>query len=124
MVVGDWPSERTSSSRDGGVGVYTIGIVGYSDDQYTTTILELKYNFGVTEYTKGHAYFQVAIATDDVYKSAEAVKIVAQELGGKIIRRPGPISPGIGTKMVSFLDQDGWKIVLGDNKYFLKELNE
>ncbi|KAH7837434.1 hypothetical protein Vadar_013818 [Vaccinium darrowii] len=103
---------------------YTIAMVGYGDDQYTTTVLELKYSYGVTEYTKGNAYSQVAIATDHVYKSAEGVNLVSQELGGKIIRRPGPISPGIDTKMASFLDPDGWKIVLVDNKDFLKELNE
>lgn len=54
--------------------------------------------------------FQVAISTDDVYKSAEVVNLVIQELGGKITRQPGPI-PGINTKITSFLDPDGWKTV-------------
>jgi hypothetical protein len=53
---------------------------------------------------------QVAISTDDVYKSAEVVNLVTQELGGKITRQPGPI-PGINTKITSFLDPDGWKSV-------------
>lgn len=35
---------------------------------------------------------------------------VTQELGGKITRQPGPI-PGINTKITSFLDPDGWKVV-------------
>ena len=54
--------------------------------------------------------FQIAIGTDDVYKSAEVVSLVTQELGGKITRQPGPI-PGLNTKITSFLDPDGWKTV-------------
>lgn len=55
-------------------------------------------------------FLQVAISTDDVYKSAEVVNHVIQELGGKITRQAGPI-PGINTKITSFLDPDGWKTV-------------
>ncbi|KAA8515516.1 hypothetical protein F0562_018873 [Nyssa sinensis] len=101
---------------------YTLAMMGYADE-YETTVLELTYNYGVTEYTKGNAYAQVAISTDDVYKSAEVVNLVTQELGGKITRQPGPI-PGINTKVTSFLDPDGWKTVLVDNEDFLKELQK
>jgi len=38
------------------------------------------------------------------------VKLVIEELGGKITRQPGPL-PGINTKITSFLDPDGWKTV-------------
>ncbi|BBH00727.1 glyoxalase I homolog [Prunus dulcis] len=86
---------------------YNIAILGYAEEDQTT-ILELTYNYGVTEYTKGNAYAQIAIGTDDVYKSAEVVNLVTQELGGKITRQPGPI-PGLNTKITSFLDPDGWK---------------
>ncbi|KAH1231502.1 putative lactoylglutathione lyase [Glycine max] len=99
---------------------YTIAMLGYAEE-HETTVLELTYNYGVTEYTKGNAYAQVAIGTDDVYKSAEVVNIVTQELGGKITRQPGPV-PGLNTKITSFLDPDGWKTVLVDNQDFLKEL--
>lgn len=68
---------------------YTIAMMGYANEE-ETTVLELTYNYGVTEYTRGNAYAQVAISTDDVYKSAEAVRVVTQELGGKITREPGP----------------------------------
>ncbi|KAL6200955.1 hypothetical protein ACLB2K_024670 [Fragaria x ananassa] len=99
---------------------YTIAILGYAEEDQTT-ILELTYNYGVTEYTKGNAYAQIAVGTDDVYKSAEVVDLVTKELGGKITRQPGPI-PGLNTKITSFLDPDGWKTVLVDNEDFLKEL--
>ncbi|XP_058094918.1 lactoylglutathione lyase GLX1 [Magnolia sinica] len=101
---------------------YTIAMMGYADE-YETTVVELTYNYGVTEYTKGNAYAQIAISTEDVYKSAEMVNAVTQELGGKITREPGPI-PGINTKITSFLDPDGWKVVLVDHSDFLKELQK
>ncbi|KAM6585712.1 hypothetical protein CsatB_012714 [Cannabis sativa] len=100
---------------------YSIAMMGYEEEE-KTTVVELTYNYGVTEYTKGNAYAQIAIGTDDVYKSAEVVNTVIQELGGKITRQPGPI-PGLNTKITSFLDPDGWKTVLVDNKDFLKELH-
>jgi hypothetical protein len=49
---------------------------------------------------------QIAIGTDDVYKTAEAIKLS----GGKITREPGPL-PGISTKITACLDPDGWKAV-------------
>ncbi|XP_062196733.1 lactoylglutathione lyase-like isoform X2 [Phragmites australis] len=99
---------------------YTIAMLGYADEDMTT-VLELTYNYGVTEYSKGNAYAQVAIGTNDVYKSAEAVDLATKELGGKILRQPGPL-PGINTKITSFVDPDGWKVVLVDHADFLKEL--
>ncbi|KAK8931049.1 Lactoylglutathione lyase [Platanthera zijinensis] len=101
---------------------YTIAMLGYADE-YETTVLELTYNYDVKEYTKGNAYAQVAISTEDVYKSAQAIDLVTKELGGKITRQPGPL-PGINTKITSFLDPDGWKVVLVDNSDFLKELEK
>ncbi|XP_050387389.1 lactoylglutathione lyase GLX1-like [Argentina anserina] len=98
---------------------YTKAILGYAEDK--TTILELTYNYGVTEYTKGNAYAQIVVGTDDVYKSAEVIDLVTKELGEKITRQPGPMT-GLNTKITSFLDPDGWKTVLVDNEDFLKEL--
>lgn len=53
-----------------------------------------------------YVFAQIAIGTNDVYKSAEAIKLC----GGKIIREPGPL-PGINTKIAVCLDPDGWKLV-------------
>lgn len=39
---------------------YTIAMLGYAEE-HETTVLELTYNYGVTEYTKGNAYAQVSI---------------------------------------------------------------
>ena len=37
---------------------YTVAMIGY-DDEYKSTVIELTYNYGVSEYTKGNAYAQV-----------------------------------------------------------------
>ena len=50
--------------------------------------------------------YQIAVGTDDVYKTAEAIKL----FGGQITREPGPL-PGINTKITACLDPDGWKSV-------------
>lgn len=49
---------------------------------------------------------QIAIGTNDVYKTSAA----AQQAGAKIVREAGPL-PGLDTKIVSCLDPDGWKTV-------------
>ncbi|CAH1448971.1 unnamed protein product [Lactuca virosa] len=102
--------------RDNPEYKYTIAMMGYGPED-KSAVLELTYNYGVTEYDKGNAYAQIAIGTDDVYKTAEAVKL----FGGKITREPGPL-PGISTKITACLDPDGWKTVFVDNIDFVKEL--
>eukprot|EP00897_Mesotaenium_endlicherianum_P003438 jgi/Mesen1/3121/ME000184S02178 len=95
---------------------YTIAMMGYGPEE-KSAVLELTYNHGVTSYEKGDAYGQIAIGTDDVYKTAEAVRVS----GGTITREAGPL-PGLNTKITACLDPDGWKTVFVDNKDFLKEL--
>ncbi|GMI81266.1 GlyoxalaseI 6 [Hibiscus trionum] len=102
-------------TRDNPEYKYTIAMMGYGPED-KNAVLELTYNYGVTDYEKGNGYAQIAIGTDDVYKTAEAVKL----FGGKVTREPGPL-PGVNTKIMSCLDPDGWKTVFVDNIDFLKE---
>ncbi|XP_020593985.1 lactoylglutathione lyase [Phalaenopsis equestris] len=111
---------RLLRKSDNAAYKYTIAMLGYAEE-HQTTVLELTYNYDVKEYTKGNAYAQLALSTEDVYKSAQVVDLVTKELGGKITRQPGPI-PGLNTKITSFLDPDGWKVVFVDHSDFLKEL--
>lgn len=39
---------------------YTIAMLGYGPED-TSSVMELTYNYGVTEYDKGNAYAQVAL---------------------------------------------------------------
>jgi len=102
--------------RDNPEYKYTIAMMGYGPED-KSVVLELTYNYGITDYDKGNAYAQIAIGTDDVYKTAEAIKFSE----GKLTREPGPL-PGISTKITACLDPDGWKTVFVDNIDFLKEL--
>jgi lactoylglutathione lyase len=76
---------------------YTLAFLGYGPED-STTVFELTYNWGKTEYDRGSAYAQIAISTSDVYKTAEQVKAA----GGTVTRDAGPI-PGLGTKICEFL---------------------
>ncbi|XP_015883551.3 lactoylglutathione lyase GLX1-like [Ziziphus jujuba] len=96
---------------------YAAVLMGYGDHENETAVLELTYNYGAAKYIKGNAYSHIVIGTEDVYKSAEVVKLVAKELGGKIL------PDEMNIKTTSFLDPDGWKIVLVDNQDFLKVLH-
>ncbi|XP_050936018.1 lactoylglutathione lyase GLX1 isoform X4 [Cucumis melo] len=97
---------------------YAIALMGYADELETTAV-ELTYNHGVTQHSKGNGYSQVAIGTDDVYKSAEIVNLITKELGGKITQPPS-LDSQMNSKIISFLDPDGWQIVLVDNEDYLK----
>ncbi|KAJ6792458.1 putative lactoylglutathione lyase [Iris pallida] len=102
--------------RDNPEYKYTIAMMGYGPEDQSA-VLELTYNYGVKDYDKGNAYAQIAIGTDDVYRTAEAIKL----FGGQVTREPGPL-PGINTKITACLDPDGWKSVFVDNVDFAKEL--
>jgi lactoylglutathione lyase len=87
--------------------------------QVDNCVFELTYNWDRKEtYDRGDAYAQVAIGTDDVYKTAEAIRAN----GGTIAKEPVEL-PGIGTKIMATTDPDGWKVVFVDNRDFLKELD-
>lgn len=60
---------------------------------------------------------QVAIGTEDVYKTCDAIKAA----GGTITKEAFEV-PGIGTKICATTDPDGYKIVFVDNADFANEL--
>lgn len=103
-------------TRDNPKYEYTLAFLGYGPED-ESTVMELTYNWGKTEYSKGEGYSQVAISTKDVYKTAEQIR----SAGGKVTREPGPVS-GIGTMIMATTDPDGWKFVFVDDEGFLKEL--
>ncbi len=87
-------------------GEFTLAFLGYGDES-DHTVLELTYNWGVSEYDMGNAYGHIAIEVPDVYESTAAAKAK----GAKILREAGPMNAG--TTIIAFIeDPDGYPIEL------------
>ncbi len=85
---------------------YTLAFVGYGDEK-DEAVIELTYNWGVSEYELGSAYGHIALEADDIYATCEALRAA----GAKITRKPGPVKGG--TTVIAFVeDPDGYKIEL------------
>ncbi|WP_324003779.1 lactoylglutathione lyase [Aeromonas hydrophila] len=85
---------------------YTLAFVGYADEK-DEAVIELTYNWGVSEYELGSAYGHIALEADDIYATCEALRAA----GAKITREPGPVKGG--TTVIAFVeDPDGYKIEL------------
>ena len=85
---------------------YTLAFVGYGDEK-DEAVIELTYNWGVSEYELGSAYGHIALEADDIYATCEALRAA----GAKITREPGPVKGG--TTVIAFgEDPDGYKIEL------------
>lgn len=87
-------------------GEFTLAFLGYGDES-DHTVLELTYNWGVSEYEMGTAYGHIAIEVPDVYEAAATAKAK----GAKILREAGPMNAG--TTIIAFIeDPDGYPIEL------------
>ena len=87
-------------------GEFTLAFVGYGEEK-DNTVIELTYNWGVSEYDLGKGYGHIALGVDDIYGTCDRIK--AQ--GGKVSREPGPMKHG--TTVIAFVeDPDGYKIEL------------
>ena len=85
---------------------YTLAFVGYGDEK-DEAVIELTYNWGVSEYELGSAYGHIALEADDIYATCDALRAT----GAKITREPGPVKGG--TTVIAFVeDPDGYKIEL------------
>lgn len=89
---------------------YTLAFLGYGDES-EGAVIELTYNWGVSEYDPGNAYGHIAIGVDDIYATCEAIKTS----GGNVTREPGPVKGG--TTHIAFIkDPDGYMVELIQNK--------
>ena len=87
-------------------GEFTLAFVGYGEEK-DNTVIELTYNWGVSEYDLGKGYGHIALGVDDIYGTCDRIK----EQGGKVSREPGPMKHG--TTVIAFVeDPDGYKIEL------------
>ncbi len=86
-------------------GKFTLAFVGYGDEGGHE--IELTHNWGVSSYSEGDGFGHIAIKTDNIYETAEAIKTK----GGKLIREPDPMKHG--KTIIAFVaDPDGYKIEL------------
>jgi lactoylglutathione lyase len=87
-------------------GEFTLAFVGYGDES-KHTVLELTYNWGVSDYTLGDAYGHIAIGVEDIYGACNTIQV----RGGRVTREPGPMKHG--STVIAFVeDPDGYKVEL------------
>jgi lactoylglutathione lyase len=92
-------------------GEYTLAFVGYEDES-DGTVLELTYNWGKQHYDLGTAFGHIALATDDIYATCDALA----SKGVNISRMPGPMKDDAAILIAFLEDPDGYKIELIQRK--------
>jgi len=85
---------------------YSLAFVGYGDE-IDHTVLELTYNWGVSDYEHGGAFGHIAIGVEDIYGLCDKLKAA----GADVYREPGPVKGG--KTIIAFVrDPDGYAIEL------------
>lgn len=92
-------------------GKFTLAFVGYGDEA-SNSVIELTYNWGVSNYEMGNAFGHLAIEVEDVYAACDLIR----QKGGRILREAGPMNAG--TTIIAFVaDPDGYSIELIGRKH-------
>ncbi len=87
-------------------GKFTLVFVGYGDEE-NNTLIELTYNWDVTNYELGTAFGHIAIEVQDIYEICSRAK----QYGARVTREPGPMK--FGGSVIAFVeDPDGYKVEL------------
>ncbi len=87
-------------------GEFTLAFLGYGDES-ASTVLELTYNWGKTEYDHGNGFGHLAVEVEDVVQAVERIR----EKGGTIQREAAAMNAG--TTVIAFVsDPDGYSIEL------------
>lgn len=89
---------------------YTLAFVGYGDEK-DEAVLELTYNWDVSDYDHGDAFGHIALEVDNVYQACDDIR----QRGGTISREPGPVKGG-STEIAFVRDPDGYAIELIQKK--------
>jgi lactoylglutathione lyase len=93
-------------TRDNPEYQYTLAFVGYADES-EQAVLELAYNYGVSQYDLGNAYGHIALGVPDVAGACDKIRAN----GGKVTREAGAVKGG--STVIAFVeDPDGYKIEL------------
>lgn len=85
---------------------YTLAFLGYADES-ETSVLELTYNHGVSEYDMGNAYGHIAIGVQNIVHTVAAIK----KLGANFSLDATPLKNS--NEIIAFVsDPDGYQIEL------------
>lgn len=85
---------------------YTLVFLGF-DDESSSCVLELTYNYGVTHYDPGSAFGHIAISVEDCVKACTEIRV----RGGKITLEPRVLK-GTDETIAFASDPDGYQIEL------------
>jgi lactoylglutathione lyase len=85
---------------------YSLAFLGFGDESQTC-VLELTYNYGVSQYHMGNAYGHIAISVDDCHAACADIK----SKGGTVIVEAG-LLPGSNETIAFVIDPDGYQIEL------------
>lgn len=87
-------------------GKFTLAFVGYQEEA-AAAVLELTFNWGVSEYEIGSGFGHVALEVEDACAACGEIK----RRGGKVTREAGPMKHS--STVIAFVeDPDGYKIEL------------
>lgn len=85
---------------------YSLIFLGFGEES-DTCVLELTYNYGVSQYDLGTAYGHIAIGVNDCHQACADIKA----RGGTITLEPRPLT-GANEVIAFVVDPDGYPIEL------------
>ena len=93
-------------------GRFTLAFIGY-DEEASSTVLELTYNWDEVRYQHGTGYGHVALEVMDIYGTCARLS----NMSVKIVREPGPMMFAADEsgerEVIAFIeDPDGYRIEL------------
>lgn len=101
---------RLLRKKDYPEGRFTLAFIGFGEER-NEAVIELTYNWDVTNYDIGTGFGHIAIEVDSAETACQ--KVLAE--GGRVTRPPGPMKHG--TTIIAFAeDPDGYKIEFVERK--------
>ena len=85
---------------------YTLTFIGYESEEHSS-VIELTYNYGITEYKLGEGFGHVAIAVNDCKKACDEIT----SHGGNVTLEATPLK-GSDEIIAFVLDPDGYQVEL------------